>query len=244
MKMSFSKTNYFLLLLLTLVITEGCLSLVFHPEKKTYFKNNQLDFFDKAEGGVDKLINIGGYYAVKSPNVTQKSFIFFNDGSFSILYWKEEPPIFMGVPNINLNEHLQKYRYRRTILGYLLQGLLNNIYGLEGGVYVFKNDTIITEHMDVDWLDTERHIFKVKDRNSIVLLSEEFFYDINEGSRTVSYDDVPESHRTYYFVPAQDLPSSIDMYNKNLRYRWSDRRSWKNHKAQRREYKNNKRKNK
>ena len=149
----------------------------------------------------------------------------------------------MGVPNINLNEHLHKYPYGMTMLVYLLQYLLTNKYGLEGGVYVLKNDTIITEHFIVDWLDTKRHIFKVKDRNSIVLLSEEYCGDINEGFRTVSFDDIPESHRTYYFVPAQDLPSPIDMYNKNLRYRWSDRRSWKNYKAQRREYLKNKRKN-
>jgi len=233
--MSLSKTHFFLLLLLTLVMTDGCIDI--YLKDRAYLKKNVLEYFDKAEGGIDKLINIDGYYCMNSDVMSYKSFLFFNDGSFSLINWKEFPTLFAGVPNINLSEHQRKYINCRM----MIEILWRKGYELEGGVYVLKNDTIITEYKEMGYESMYRYKFKVKDKNSIVLISKEL-YDRQYEPREVFFDDIQEKYRTLKFVPAKDLPSSIDMYNKNIRYRWSDRRSWRNYKSQRREYLNNKRK--
>ena len=242
MKMSLSKTHFFLLLLLTLVITDGCI--YYSMKQRSFFKKNVLEYFDKAEGGIDKLINIDGYYVTAKPEKysggklsSSFSFIFFNDGSFSLINWREDPPIFAGVPNISLSEHQRKVINCRM----MIEILWKKRYELTGGVYVLNEDTIFTEYDDMDGA-LIRYNFKVKDRNTIVLISSEFIYDIHGDFREESYDDMKEEYRTLKFVPAHDLPSPVDMYNKNKRYRWSDRLSWRNYKSQRREYFHNKRK--
>ena len=231
-------------MILTLVMTEGCF--YFSMKERSFFKKNVLEYFDKAEGGIDKLINIDGYYVTAKPKKYSSgtlsgdfSFIFFNDGSFSLLNWKETPPFYGGVPDINLSEHQRKFIVCRT----MIEILWTKRYELAGGVYVLKNDTIIIEYDDMDG-SLVRYTFKVKNRNTIVLISSEFiYYDMHGEFREQSYDEMKEEFRSLKFVPAHDLPSPIDMYNKNIRYRWSDRHSWKKYKSQRREYFKNKREN-
>ena len=238
------KIQICLILLLTLVMTEGCI--YYSMKERSFFKKNVLEYFDKAEGGIDKLINIDGYYVTAKPNKYSSgtlsgdfSFIFFNDGSFSLLNWKETPPFYCGVPDINLSEHQRKFIDCRT----MIEILWTKRYELEGGVYVLKNDTIITEYDDMDGY-LIRYTFKVKDRNSIVLISSELIhYDMQGVFCEQSYDEMKEEFRSLKFVRAHELPSSIDMYNKNIRYRWSNQDSWRSYKAQRREYFKNKRKN-
>jgi len=224
-------------------MTYGCI--FYSMKENAFFKKNVLEYFDKAEGGIDKLINIDGYYTTAKPEKylggklsSSFSFIFFNDGSFSLINWKEDPPIFAGVPNISLSEHQRKEINCRM----MIEILWKKRYELKGGVYVLNEDTIFTEYDDMDGA-LIRYNFKVKDRNTIVLISSELvYYDMQGEFHEESYDDMKEEYRTLKFVPAHDLPSPVDMYNKNKRYRWSDRRSWRNYKSQRREYFNNKRK--
>ncbi len=216
------------------------------------FEENQILFkYDSLEGGVQNKINISGYYScgvirdlwwnVSAPFYTKGpedfSLIFFDDGTFSWLEWKEAQPIFLGLDNLNLSEHL-KLRYPLPAAGTIKD--LSQKYELCGGIYQTKGDTIITEYVSVDYYsrDLSRTGFVVIDRNTIRMI---FHERVDKEPRYHRINDFSNRHETdylFHFHPATNLPSPVNTYDKHQIYRWNDEEKWKSYDLQRKEYLN------
>lgn len=240
------------LILVTIVILFLCgcnpRSILGYP---VHFDENQIYFkYDNLRGGVEKLINTNGYYSCRAirhlswfPNAPfysdgpeSASLIFFNDGSFSWLEWKEQPPLFLGFDNLNLSEHLKLEYPDSPVAGTVKDW--SKKYELCGGTYDIFGDTIIVEQTSVDYYsrDLKRTGFVVIDRNTIRMI---FHEDVNKEPKYYlknEFDNKYESDFLFHFHPAINLPTSINTYDKHQKCRWNDEEKWKAYDRQRMEY--------
>lgn len=210
-------------ILLLLITFNSCVYLLEPYRKK--FKKHSICYYDCLAGGIDSLIKINGFYTNTN---TQKavrpmpSFVFYNDGTFSKVPWSDDYPIFSNISNINISEHTEKYK--KNFLSF-------KKYDLLGGMYVIKNDTIICEYVEPDFYEGTmkfRYTFKVVDKETIELISKEI---LNRNSDL--YDDFSKaisSNKVWKFYPGTNKPDSINTYDRNLRYRWSSIRKWREYK--------------
>lgn len=200
--------------------------------------SNQISTFDKVEGGISRLIDIQGYYNRPWEHTfsEREGIIFFDDGSCSYLDWKDTPPIFENIPNISLKEHIRDDYYCTY------KDIWKNPrkhFDLNGGLYVIHEDTIIMEEVVLDnALYLDRWAFKVVDKKTIKMLYYEKvrkdYYELK------SYENFDSISRLYRFYPAKDLPEPINMFNKDIKERWSDRSNYLIHHNKRKDYLKNK----
>ena len=191
--------------------------------------------FDLSSQSIDTLIRLDGYFfnnrCTGMSSLDEGSIIFFNDGSCSCLTWNDEPPIFAGISNINLKEHLGKYDERILPLGFKLTH-----YDLCGGSYQINGDTIIVEYLNSEYpyLLLNTITFVVVDRETLIMLNKVV---TNKDANIQRSHDIIEGNRLIWkFVAASNLPSPINMYNKNIKKRWSNNEKWKEYKRQRKYY--------
>lgn len=206
--------------------------------------------YDSLEGGVQNLININGYYSCQvirdlwlpdnAPYYTDgpesASLIFFDDGSFSWLKWKENSPLLLGFDNLNLSEHL-KLKYPDFPIAGTIKDWRRK-HKLCGGTYQIHGDTIIIEQTSVDYYsrDLSRSGFVVVDRNTIRMIFHEDVNKVPQYNRMKVFEKDIENDYTFHFHPATNLPSPVNTYDKNQKFRWNDRKKWKEYDRQRKAY--------
>ena len=209
-----------------------------------FTKGEHTYYFDDEHGDINTLIDINGYYFIGDKSERTKwdgrFMMIFEDGSFSIIRWKNStfslPLDTIGVPGIDLTANLPVYNPDWT-------GLISQTEypELTGGTYVIKGDTIITEYvasvveLGRKYLFTRS--FKVVDRHTLDPIhwtkrsEDRIIYDVDCSTFKNRYGD-----GLYHFVPAVNLPSSVDMTNKRKKYMWKDHNKWKNYLKERKEY--------
>ena len=238
----FLKIQKYILVLFVIQLTSSCNPITFIAgiPPKGYNSSDLLLFFDKTEGGISKLIDINGYYNVYNSDDNQNNWIsnrsgliFFDDGTYSCLSWRENPPIYNNSRDIRLKEYLTDYEYRCLLFGRCFRWYK---YDLCGGIYTIKNDTIITEEVSLDYADLIilRNAYKVIDNHTILQI-----YQEQQTKDTVDHIDylrLSDTRFTYHFFPATDLPPSINMYNKCMKDHWEDKSKWEEYKSERRKY--------
>ena len=215
------------------VFLTGCLLLI---NDKNFYVRDQISTFDLVEGEINNLIDIDGYYSLSSERYLYSTvwdgngIIFYNDGSCSTLEWKEDPPVHLNIPNIDLSKHLKEYEQR--ILPFIYKG---HHYDLCGGLYTINGDTIIAEFVDNGYFIKElyRIYFKVINRTTLEKIC---YHRINKDSIWVIPSENDSIYRVVSFVPCKNLPSPINMYNKHKKYRWNNKEKWKEYNKQRKEY--------
>lgn len=209
-----------------------------------YDQDTYLSTFDEVEGGVSSHININGYYNFKLINCyytdIEGGIIFFDDGSFSTLQWKDAPPLLLNVPNVSLKSQLTDYDYRYKLMGRVFK---RKYYDLSGGLYVVRGDTILTEHITNDlehYNYIERMTFKIIDRNTLQLLQCEKL--TRNGNSCRDFRNMHPDITLLHFYPAYNLPEPTNMYMKSLWHRWKDVDKWRDYMRQRDLYLKNNRK--
>lgn len=206
--------------------------------------------YDNLKGGISELINIKGYYSAKvirdlwnfdnAPFYTDgpesASLIFFDDGSFSWLEWKESSPLLLGFDNLNLSEHLTLKYPDSPVAGTVKDW--SRKHKLCGGTYQVSGDTIIVEQTSVDYYsrDLRRTGFVVMDRNTIRMIFHENVNKVPRYNRMKVVDKKEENDYLFHFHPATNLPTPVNTYDKNQKCRWNDRKKWKEYDKQRKTY--------
>ena len=205
--------------------------------------------FDEVSGGIDSLININGFYTFSADAIQEgvggfagfgSGMIFFNDGGCSILQWKDKPPVFIFNKNTDLKSHLAEYEHRRFLLGKIFKW---KHYQLCGGLYTLNHDTINVEYIAME--SGKKHLirykFRVIDKKNILLISNSDIVKPEILKTMPAYDHdsffPPDELDILKFVPAENLPSSVDMYNKHFKYRWRNKDKWREHNKLRRKQK-------
>ena len=241
---------FLLIMILFFVILTSCTpSFIFGFPQKDYNKKSLLLANDNVVGKISNYINIKGYYCV-TPTMMPKSFnnyiykatrqgiIFFDDGSYSFLNWKDDPPIYLNIPDVNLGSYMCEYDYRINT-GLSTQTLKLRHFDLCGGLYKVIGDTIYMEEISADYVSNiiRKYNFKIIDNTSIYLVG----YEIMTKTDTIQIiDGIPQCYKSLHFIPAHNLPSSVNMYNKFMKDRWLDKRNRKRYKQIRRDYLKNK----
>ena len=178
-------------------------------------ENCELCKFDTVSTGLDKMININGFYADNSSLDTTyygPSVLFFKDGTFGTFF-------------INPN----KYYNSDTIIS-----LINNINHyyknsviLNGGCYFIKNDTIITHEYSISQLTWELFERKYVIISSSLLKLCEWHWCSKDSVLREIHSNKNNKDIIYSFVPANDLPSSDDVWIKRKKRLWQSQEQWK-----------------
>ena len=214
----------------------GCWLLI---NDKDFSKKDIMLKCDDVDGGINRLIDIEGYYSMNTERTSYSivwdgfGIIFYNDGSCSTLEWKENPPIYLNIPNINLKEHLDEYEHR--VLPFIYKG---HHYDLCGGLYTIKEDTIVVEFVGRGDFIKElfRIYFKAINRRTLELLE---YQEFNKNENKIVWTDRSKQDsisNLVSYVPCKNLPSPLNMYNQHKKYRWNDKKKWKEYHKKRKEY--------
>ena len=231
--------------ILVCLFLTGCMPNVLFVNKN--FKDEDLIAkYDTLSGGVSRLINTDGYFSNEKTrgimfsgiqqNYEEKSTIlFYDNGCCGWFCWKESNPIFMGKDNIDLSAHILRSHFPRSLN--ILANWLRNDYDTSGGLYVIKGDTIITEHLEIDYksyVDIQRFAFKVIDREHIRLIYNDYYtHDwVSHQDYTIS----DKSFRDFYFHRAYNIPPPLNQYDKHRKYRWLSEVKWAEYDTQRKRY--------
>lgn len=201
--------------LFILLSVSGCWPLAY---ERNFLCSQEMSRYGQAAGGIDSLIDIDGIYLMdqrreyKSAEWDGNGLIFYNDGSCSTFEWTDEAIANHAIaPGINLSANIAKYRPRTGLIGLIFK---RHRYDLCGGSYTISNDTVTVEY--VDDLNLMKNLFrlrfKVIDRRTLRLVG----YDVIQKDAVVTreLDSVPSIYNTVRFMPATNLPSPLNMYNK------------------------------
>ena len=218
-------------ILLFTVLLNSCVFLL-QPYRHKY-KKDSICSYDNLTGGIDSLIDINGFYSLYTfdtgSHFNTSSFVFYNDGTFSIVPWSDDLPIYSNVSNIDISEHINKYK--KNVFSF-------RKYDLLGGMYIMKEDTIVCEYVEPEFFEGTyklRYTFKVVDRQTIKFL---FSEELNRNNYYFFDHDNDNTLRLLWkFYPGINKPDSLNTYDKNLKYRWSSVKKWREYKRELKKHK-------
>ena len=194
----------YLIILLMLCSFVSCA--FFNMSKGTVIKHSI-----KLEGkntNIRDLIDIDGYYSATGYEKNHDGLMFFEDGTYMNIYFKE------GAITDSIQKNMTKWLYKWTDKNGQIQ------CAVDEGTYRIEGDTIIVRNIFISYAllrrwESAESKFKVIDRTTI----NSSYNDYYSGERV---------NRKYMFVSCDSLPTA-DMPLKEHKWIWRNEQDWKDY---------------